>query len=475
MKALHAALIGLMAFTMSCRTEEPTAPAVQGARSGSGGPTVSSVVPDSSGRATSLDITVNGSGFDQGSEVTLEREGVPASGIATNATTFVSRRKLVANITIAADADTGKYDVAVMTTGGRKGVGIEMFNVLYELVEVGVIGGTWSIGAAINDLGHVVGTSCTTDCLSHAFFWSEAGGLEDLGTLAGNTRSAAYSINNHGQVLGSVACPYTDPGCASTSTAEAVLWTRSGGQWSATLLGIPLPRWAAFEDGSTEGDINDSGQFVLLGGPIVYSLSGGTAVGEALPPLGAGGNVFAYAINDAGVVVGSSLPNDGTSQAVLWFRDQSGTWRILRLGELPGHDMGRPRDISEVDAAGRIHVVGFTALSGSRSGEPVRWTLESDGAGGWSVTALEALPVPPNAMGPIEARGVNSGAEAVGEFRSGGAPHAAKWPPSGAMEKLPSPNAGMTRAKDINDGGLIVGSVWDNLRDCERAAVWRLR
>jgi probable HAF family extracellular repeat protein len=468
-----AALVALAAFTASCReTDEPTAPTLETAQAvPNGDPTVSSVVPDSSGRATTLDITVNGSGFDQGSAVSLERQGVPAAGITTNSTTFVTPRKLIASITIEADADTGKYDVAVTTSGGRKGVGIELFNVLYELVEVGVIGGTWSLAAAINDLGQVVGTSCTQDCLAHAFLWSESGGLEDLGTLPGYSRSSASSVNNLGQVLGRVFCLASDPGCGGTQSAEVVLWEKAGDLWTATRLGIPTFGFADV------GDINNSGQFVLGGGQV-YSLSGGTAVSEPLPPLAPSPAVVsATYINDVGIVAGQSTANDvsGTAEAVIWFRGQSGDWRILPLGHLPGHNISFARDIGEVDAAGRIAVVGNSALAGSRDGySPVRWALEPDGAQGWRVAAIEALQLPPKARG-AEAWGVNTAGEVVGEYQNGNRPAAAKWLTTGSLEKLPSPNRGMTRARDINQGSLIVGSVWDNLRACERAALWRLR
>jgi len=125
-RAAGPALIAL-ATLGSCREAEKelTAPPVSAARApANGGPTVTSVVPDSSPPGVTLDITVNGSGFAQGSAVTLERQGAPAAKITTNSTTFVTTKKLIANITIAADADSGKYDVAV-TTSERKGVGIE--------------------------------------------------------------------------------------------------------------------------------------------------------------------------------------------------------------------------------------------------------------------------------------------------------------------------------------------------------------
>ena len=459
--------VAVTAFTVSCReVKDPIDPLLQpagvaGARAaGTGNPTVSSVAPDSSQRGVTLDVTVNGSGYDQGSVARLERQGVPAARITTNSTTFVTSRKLIANITIAADADTGKYDVAVTTASGRKGVGIELFDVIYQLVDVGVIGGTWSLANGINDNGQVVGTSCTQDCVGHAFSWTQTGGLEDLGTLPGYSRSEAYSINDLGQILGAMVCRSTDAGCGGTFS-EAVIWEKVGGQWTVTRLGIPGygNRW----------DINNSGQFVL--GGKLYSRSGGSVVLEPLPA-----GIFALAINDAGIVAVDSAANDGNVTGMfIWFRDQSGTGRILRLGNLPGYDISIAKGIGEVDAAGRIRVVGQAAATGSRGGYfPVRWTLEPDGTGGWHVAAVEAMNVPSNSRGS-DVWGGNTAGEAVGELRSrpNAGPNAVKWQTNGVMEVLPAPTGQASRARAINDAGFIVGSVWDSSRSCERAAFWR--
>jgi probable HAF family extracellular repeat protein len=473
-----AAAIVLAAGMTSCREgEEPTAPQVEAATGGT--TTVSSVVPDSSRRGANLDIKVTGSGFDRGSVVTLERQGVAAGGVTTNATTFISATKLMANITIAADADTGKYDVAVTTSGGRKGVGIETFAVLYELVDVGVIAGNWSVAVAINDLGQVVGTSCIVECQgtmdpppspAHAFVWTESGGMEDLGTLPGHPRSAAYDINNLGQVLGDVHCKAFDPGCPPTGSGEMVLWQKGGDQWSATRLGVGfLPQGNA--------DLNNSGQFTGAG--TVYSLAGGSVVGEPLPPLDPPpAIVSAWAINDAGIVAGQSTANDesGTAEAIVWFRDQSGSWRVLRLGALPGDNISFARSMGEIDALGRIRIVGSSGLAGSRARgyRPIRWTLESDGAAGWRVAEKEALQLPRRLL-DAQASAVNTAGEVAGYYLSRQIVYdAAKWSTTGTLETLPSPSVGAARARDIDNAGRIVGSVWDDATNSERAAFWRL-
>jgi hypothetical protein len=163
-------------------------------------PAVTSVVPNRVNPGSTLDITVHGSGFDPGSLVKLERGGVPAVGITTNTTTYVSATQLVANITLAATVDTGRYDVAVTTSGGRKGVGIELLAVEYALEELQLVAGSIRSRAhAVNDRGEVVGDHCIVFCIGRAFYWSPETGLEELPVLPGYTRSTAAAINQRGR------------------------------------------------------------------------------------------------------------------------------------------------------------------------------------------------------------------------------------------------------------------------------------
>jgi probable HAF family extracellular repeat protein len=71
--------------------------------------------------------------------------------------------------------------------------------------DLGTLGGTNSIGLAVNDAGQVVGWSFTGDAGFHAFLYTGTPGsggiMRDLGTLGG-TESVGTAVNNAGQVVG---------------------------------------------------------------------------------------------------------------------------------------------------------------------------------------------------------------------------------------------------------------------------------
>lgn len=71
----------------------------------------------------------------------------------------------------------------------------------YVVTDLGTLGGTFSVGYALNSHGHVTGWSTTANnAAQHAFLYD--GVMHDLGTLNGMD-TFGYGINDRGQVAGS--------------------------------------------------------------------------------------------------------------------------------------------------------------------------------------------------------------------------------------------------------------------------------
>src|SRR5512134_3571601 len=68
--------------------------------------------------------------------------------------------------------------------------------------DLGTLGGRASYAQAINKWGTVVGYSNTATGDVHAFRWTAAEGMVDLGTLPGDVASGAVSILITGKILG---------------------------------------------------------------------------------------------------------------------------------------------------------------------------------------------------------------------------------------------------------------------------------
>ena len=100
------------------------------------------------------------------------------------------------------------------------------------MVDLGTLGGSSSTAKAVNGAGQVVGYSEIASGQQHAFLWTQAGGMVDLGTLGGSS-SHAVALNDAGQVVG-------DSTTADGST-HAVLWLVSQGDGTAPVIVVPGP------------------------------------------------------------------------------------------------------------------------------------------------------------------------------------------------------------------------------------------
>jgi hypothetical protein len=120
----------LAGWQIGCGDHPTTAPQIVASASGNGGGvTVTATDPNNASQGVTLDVHVVGSGYDRGSNAQWARSGVVSPNVTTNSIQFVSSTELLANITIASIADTGRYDVLVTTSKGKKGIGSELFTV----------------------------------------------------------------------------------------------------------------------------------------------------------------------------------------------------------------------------------------------------------------------------------------------------------------------------------------------------------
>ena len=161
-----------------------------------------------------------------------------------------------------------------------------------------------STAFSINSAGQVVGVAWTASHAGRAFLW-QGGVMTDLGTLPGYTsNSYAYDINTAGQVVGYAS--------NASGTTRAFLWQSGSGMTNLGTLGGA--------DSAAYG-INDTGQIVgssgILGGPITHAFFRSTD--GTMTDLGvlAGYTSSAQAINNALQIVGASTSSEGPSHAFL--------------------------------------------------------------------------------------------------------------------------------------------------------------
>lgn len=173
---------------------------------------------------------------------------------------------------------------------------------LYNITDVGTFpGGTYSQAAAINSFGQIVGNADGPPT-SHAFLWTQAAGMEDLGTLYSAGPSWAASINDKGHVTGG--------SWIDDSDNAAFLWTPQVGMQSIVYV----------DDGYGGRSINDFDQvagWTTVEPPQAFvwtQSSGELNLNSALGGLGSG----ASGNNDLGQVVGYFEAEDGDLHAFLW-------------------------------------------------------------------------------------------------------------------------------------------------------------
>ena len=440
------AAVGVVLVTMAglaaCGDHLPVSPPEQpDLARGATGPTVTATTPSSGMRNTTLSVTVSGSGFDAGSRAVWALHGdstFAATKIKTNSTSFVSSSQLTANITVASDAPIESFDVLVVTSGGKKGIGIELFAVLFEAIDLGA--GDGSSAEAVNDAGQIVGRGGPG---SGAYLW-ENGVIRDLGVLPGLTSSSAEDINNNGQVVG-----YSIN--SDGSDHHAFIWTAAGG----------MQRLAGSLGGCCE---------------------------------------LARSINDLGVIGGEARTSDGTTHAVVWengvMRDVQSfaagstfPWDLTNSGMLVGQWNVGGAAFAWTSAGGMNVLSGLEGpndipIGANDKGQVVGWykRLQTD-------TYMRAFLWENGTISDLGTLGgnssvafaINNAGQVVGrsdidnKVQRGTVFHAFTWTAAEGMKDLGTVTSRQwAQAMALNETGWVVGQTWLQ-SGASRATLWRLK
>lgn len=279
----------------------------------------------------------------------------------------------------------------------------------YRIVDLGTLGGESSEAAGINLLGDVVGTALLANGKPHAFLY-RAGRMVDLGTLTGGTESYATAIADNGVIVG------------------------YGG-----LNDYPYSAIAEFK---YQGFVWQEGVMRTVGALHCYCSSSRRY-----------GHSRALAVNNAGIVVGSSMAG-GFGTPTVAFR--------LVSGKL--EDIGR-----DPDGVGRLHSSAAWAINdlgeitGVIDGQAF---LMRDGV-------RQMLGVPPD-FARSEGRAVNGKGQVAGiAVTETGTSRGFLWD-LGTMRSLdPWPGDVSSEARALNINGDVAGRSGNGDFSFSRAMLWR--
>jgi probable HAF family extracellular repeat protein len=321
----------------------------------------------------------------------------------------------------------------------------------YKITDLGTLGGTFALGAGVNNRQWVNGFSTLPgDQNVRAALW--AGGLQiDLGTLGGPNSLSGWPLNQRGEVAGFADTSTPDPngedvcGFGTNLICRAFIWR--GGQMTALppLRGNNAGGFQINDRGQVAGAAEDNitdmtcvppGPHEIK--PVVWN-SGSV---EELPTFPGDPDGRALAINEKGQIVGFSGDCTTQAHALLW---ENGL--AIDLGNLGG---ATNNFANEIDNQG--HITGFSGIAGDPNNAHAFL---------WHNGVLTDLGVLPGDIGS-ESSGVNEKEQVVGGSQDiSGRERAFLWE-NGVMYDLntlsPDSPLFLSFAASINSQGDITGS-----------------
>jgi probable HAF family extracellular repeat protein len=344
-------------------------------------------------------------------------------------------------------------------------------NARYEVVKLTEsLGGTLSLGSAINNRGWVAGYSSEVGQTRHAALWRD-GVIEDLGTLGGPNSAVQWpGLNNGGMVVGISQTSILDTlgedwSCgaflpASDRTCVGFVWddgvmealpTLGGDHGFATSVN-DLGQVVGWAETTVEDPTCNEPQVLQFHAVMWEPRKNGMV---ELPPLPGDSTSAATAINQRGQVVGISGECDiavgrfSARHAVLWEHG-----RVREIGNLGGVSWHTPMAINE-----RGDVVGFSNPPGDEDGSfnARAFLFTRDGR----TIDLKTLPGDETS----QALGINSRGDVVGVSSGPNGNRAVVWLDGKLLDLNALVGAefsdSLVTAEHINDAGQITGRLID--------------
>jgi hypothetical protein len=316
----------------------------------------------------------------------------------------------------------------------------------FDVVDLGDLGGGAARALAVSDAGVIVGASLTAEGTVASFAWS-GGTIERLEVPGGLEQGAAYAVNPEGVIAGTGA------------SAERSFAVRMGAR-AETLGGL--------------GGRMASGYGVSANGTVVGSAADGSgtlrpavwpAGSEQADLLSIGGAGEAYGVSSSGLAVGALVEGDGTQRAFAGERVLDGEARAYAVndaGEVVGTLLDEGGGVPVVWRGGQVDVLGGGATGEALGINDAGWIVgtssppsagKTDARAAWRARGA-APPADRWGSADLLRGGLSKGSELTGSsaflfWNDGFVDLNALIPPDSGWQ--------LVEARDVNESGVVVG------------------